>query len=298
MSLMASLLLARKVLKKAYIVESKKVPDQSQFVIGSFDKTTQQYELYRQIAGYAPPEQTDDGDEVKFDSQFAIYQLKLTPVLFTKGVRFSKLMAFTNQYKEVTDLTPQWSRAFVHKKNQVAANLDVLGFSSTSYGVNSEALYATSHNMGGQTFSNRPAVDIVYGVLGHRQMMTELRKQKSARGTPQPYIGQILVKGAPDIEADMVAVIRSLQVAGTPNNDVNDFIRNRSDFRVIDYYTSASNWFARAQDETAHCLVGLSQMPYDIEKLARTTFLMDPWVASESYQVGWYDAHGTWGSNA
>ena len=298
MSLMQSLLLARAVLKKAYVVEAQKVADQSQFVIGRVDKTTQQYELYRQIAGFAPPEQTDDGDEVKFDQQFAIYQLKLTPVMFTKGARFSKLMQFTNQYKEVTNLTPQWARAFVHKKNQVSANLDVLGFSSTSYGVNSEALYTTSHNMGGQTFSNRPAVDIVYGVLGHRQMMTEIRKQKSARGTPQPYIGQIIVKLPPDLEADGVAVIRSLQVAGTPNNDTNDFIRNRSDFRVIDYYTSTSNWWARAADESAHGLVMLQQMPYDIEKLARTTALMDPWVASESYQVGWYDAHGTWGSNS
>lgn len=292
------MLLARATLKKAHLVESTKVPKLYEDVIGRIDKTTQQYELYRQVAGYSPLEQTNEGDEVKWDNQFAIHQLKLTPVLFTKGARFSVLFDFTNQYKEVTTLQPQWSRGSVHKRNQVAANMDVLGFSATNYGVNSEVLYTTSHNMGGQTFSNRPAVDIAYGVQGHKQMMVEMRKQKSARGTPEPYIGKIKVKVPNDLEPDVYAVINSLRVAGTANNDTNDWIRERSTMAVIDYYTSTTNWFARAEDETAHGLVMLNQLPFDIKQLPMTTSLMTPWVCYESYQVGWYDAHGTWGSNA
>ena len=299
MALMTSLLLARKVLKEAALIESKKVEDQSEAVIGRVDKTTQQYELYRQIAGYSPPEQTNDGEEVKWDSQYAIYQLKLTPVIYTKGARFSKQMDFTNQYKEVTNVNPLWARAFKKKRNHVAANVDVLGFSATTYGVNSEVLYTTSHDMGGTTFSNRPAVDIAFGVLGARQMLKEIRTQKDARGEPMATVGKVLVKLPPALEADGYAVIKSMSLPSQSNPGVtNEFFKNRLEFKVIDYYTSDTNWFARVTDESEHGLVMLDQMPYSIEKLARTTNLMDPWVASQSYQAGWYDAHGTWGSNA
>ena len=298
MALMNSLGLARKVLKKAYLVESAKVPDQWKELIPRVNNTTQSKELYKQIAGFGPAEQTDEGEEVKFDNQFPIFTLTLEPYMVTKGVRYSRLKEFTEQYKDVTKVQPQWARAFKHKRNQVAADMYNNGFTSTSYGVNSETLFATSHSMGvgGTTFSNRPAVELAFGPSALKQAAVELRKQKSARNVPQPILGKLKVINPVDLEPDVITVINSMLQAGTANNDTNKFLRDRYTNFTCDYLTDTDAWFVISEDVDEHGLVWLDQMPYDIEKLARDTKLMDAWVGSESYKPGWYDAHGTWGT--
>ncbi len=286
----------RKVFKRVYTVESQKVPQQWKQLVGRVDSTTQINEIYKQLKGLGPAEETNDGETVKWDDLSPIRQRAFTPVLMTKGTRYSKQMAFTNQYKEFLKIQPQYVRAFMHKKNQYVANMDVLGFTATTYGMNSETLYSTSHDMGGVTFANRPSTELVYGPLAHQQAMVELRKQKSARNLPQPPMSKILFKFPVALEPQAVQVINSLQIAGSNENDTNKFIRDRSEMMVCDYYTSDTAWFARMMDNEEHGLAVLEQMPYDVEQLPRDEALMDRWVASESYEVLWFDAHGTWGT--
>lgn len=286
----------RKIFKKVYVVESAKVPNQWRDIVGFVDNTNETSVLHKQMKGFGPAEETGDGEEVKWDQITPIRSRETRPVLFTKGVRYSKLMQFTNQYKEILSIQPAWVRSFMHKKNQYVANLDVLGFTSTTMGMNSETLYSTSHDMGGLTFANKPTVAIAYSPLAHQQSMIELRKQKSARNLPQPPSGKILYKFPVALEAKATEVINALRIAYTNDNTPNDFIRNRSEMMVCDYYTSDTAWFARMMDNAEHGLGFLAQMPYDVEQLARGDDLMDKWVGSESYEVFWYDAHGSWGT--
>jgi hypothetical protein len=297
MALSTSLGLARKVLKKVHLVESEQVPDQWKMLVPRVESTTQSKELYKQLAGYGPAERTDEGEEVHFDNQFPLYTLTLEPYMVTKGTRYSRLKQFTEQYKEVTKVVPQWARAFKHKRNQVAADMYNNGFSS-GYGVNSEALFATSHAMGvgGVTFANRPSVDVAFGPDALKQAAIEVRKQKSARNTIQPALGKLRIIHPVDLEPSVITVCNSLQLAGVANNDTNKFIRERYSYFTCDYLTSTTAWFLISEDQSEHGLVWLNQMPYDIEQLPRDTKLMDAWVASESYNLGWYDAHGTWGT--
>lgn len=290
--------IARANIKDVFIVEANHVPAQYKDVVGNMDSTTQSYETMKQLAGLEPAQITPEGEDAKADDLLALFSRNFIPFMVTKLVRYSKLMQFTNQYKEVLALQPQFARAFMAKKNQVFANLDNLGFTDTTYGMNSEVLYSTSHSMGAQTaaLSNRPATDIAFGPLALWQAMTELRKQKGARGIPMPILGKILVKLPAALEPLGVTVVNSQNLQGTADNDENTFIRRRVEMAVIDYYTSDTAWFIRAMDNAEHGLFGLEQMPYDIEQLARGKDLMDSWVASESYTAGWKDAHGTWGT--
>jgi len=286
----------RRILRKTYFVEAKNIEPQYKWLVSKHDETTQTKELYKQLKGFSMAVQTGDGDNVSYEDLAAIYTLTLTPVVFTKGTRFSPMMKYTDQYGIIAGMTAQFAMAHEHKKNQVTANMDNLGFTSTTYGVNSEALYSTSHDMGGVTYSNTPASAGAFGPNTAKAHIISIRKQKSAQDEPLPYSGTVLVKLPVDLEPTGVEVIKSMLLANTANNNTNEFLRNRLEMKVCDYYTSTTAHFYQAKDYPIKGTVLLDSMPYDIKKLEqRDEDGMHPWISMSAYQVGWFDAHGTYG---
>lgn len=293
-----SLELGRVGLKKVYwiIANGDEAKKQYKDVVGQVDDTTQTFERYKQLAGLTPAVQTGEGAGVDFDDPYQIFTKDFYPVKFTKGMKMSVETTFTDQYNKIKNRMPLIVEAFMHRKNIHCADLDNTGFTDTSRGVNSETLYTTSHSMGnGNTFSNRPATDIALGPLAAEQCITEIRKQKQARNQPMPYTGKICVKVPVALEGLAYRLGYTNQLIGTNNNDVS-FSKTRMDFKVIDYYTSDTAWFARVEDNAKHGLFLLEQMPFDITQLPLNEQLQYSWVAYESYIAGWYDAHGTWGT--
>lgn len=293
----SSLDLGRANIKRVHLVEIDKVPKQWMDVIGRIDKTSQQFERYKSIAGLGPAVETPEGSTAAFDDMLPLFQRDFYPVKVTKGVKFSVESRFTDQYNVLKNLAPRFAKAFADKRNLVAANLDNLGFTSTTYGMNSEALYATSHSNGTATAgnANRPSVDIAFGPLAVQQMLNEIRKQRDARNTPMRINGKILVKVPIALTGNLAAVLQSVQLPGTANNDAN-YVRNRIEGVVVDDYTSDTAWFARTLDNNQHGLFFLEQMPYDVIQLPLDQDLMYKWVAYESYTVGWFVWQGTWGT--
>ena len=288
----------RKVLRDAYFVQAQQIEAQYEWLVMSHEKTRQTSEKYKQLKGFSMAAETGDGDNVSYEDLAALYTLTLTPTIFTKGVRLSPLMKFTDQYAIVSGLTPMFAMSHEHKKNQVAANMDNLGFTATTYGVNSEKLYSTSHDMGGQTFANTPASASAFGPNAAKAAIIAIRKQKSPHNEAMPYSGTVVVKLPVDLEPTGVEVVKSLQLANTANNNTNEFLRNRLELKTCDYYTSATAHFYQAKDYPIKGTIFLDQMPYDIEQLPkRDEDLLIPWVSSSSYGVGWKDAHGTWGDS-
>jgi hypothetical protein len=298
-------------LKKLFAIESERVEKQYIDIIGRVDKTTQSFEVYKQYAGLAPSVETSEGMKADFDDLSALYVLNLKPLLYTKGIKFTKQTQFTDQYGVLKNITPHFARAFTHRRNLNAADLDNSGFVTTGLasGVNSEALYSANHSMGALNVGyNRPlapgqvagsgatTLDIAFGPLALEQAFIDLRKQKSARNTPMVPIGKIDVKVPPALYPQAVRAIRALQLAGSNNNDPNFVKEKFNDPKLIDYYTSDTAWFCKASDPAYHGLVFLEQMPYDIEQLPPDEEIMVKWVAYESWSFGWFDWHGTWGT--
>lgn len=289
--------LARANIKRVTLAQIKKIPSVYKDVIGRVDNTTQQFERYKSITGLGPAVDTPEGTTVAFDDPLPLFSRDFYPTTVTKGMKFTQLFDFTNQYKAVLNKTDLFAKAFTDKRNIVAANLDNLGFTSTAYGMNSESLYATSHSNGTATSgsSNRPAVDIAFGPLAVQQMKNEMRKQRDARNTPMRLNGQILVKVPIDLQGNLASVLKSVNLPGTLNNDIN-YARENIDGCVVDDYTSATAWFARMKDDMQHGLFMLNQMPYDVKRLELDQDMMWKWIAYESYCVGWFIWYGTWGT--
>lgn len=297
-SLVLTLGLARKNILDVFVVQSADLAKEWDMVLGKEFETTQSFEVMKQIKPLSPAQQTPEGETAKYDDWTPIFARSFYPVMFTKGVRYSKLFDFTLQYKDVIKKQDQFARAFNQKKNIVAANIDNLGFTDTTYGMNAETLYSTAHSQGAgnPTFSNRPTTELPFGPLALEQALTEIRKQIDPVGQPMQLTGKVLLKVPIAKEAVATRVVRSMQLAQTNNNDTNSFITSRVEMAVIDYYTSDNAWFLRMQNDRDHGLFLLKQMPYDITQLAMDDSFMFKWVADESYTVGWKDAHGTWGT--
>jgi hypothetical protein len=290
--------IARAELKTLYIAEAKNLPELRTDVIGTYMTTTQVYERFKSLTGMGPAADTPEGQPVQFDDQMALFTRDFYPSMVTKGRSFTKLAGFTDQYGELKKSTPRFAKSFNDKRNIKAANLDNLGFTNTTDGMNGETLYSTAHSNGTASAagsSNRPAVNLTFGPLAVQQCKNEIRKQRDARNTPMRLSGQILLKVPIDLQGSLAAVLKSVNLPGTTNNDIN-YARENVDGRVIDDYTSSTAWFARMADNNLHGLVWMQQMPYDIEMLPLDKTLMQNWVAWESYVAFWYFWYGTWGT--
>jgi hypothetical protein len=300
-------------LKKLFGIESDKVQKQYIDIVGRVEKTRQASEIFKQYIGLGPSTVTNEGDTVDWDELSALYVSNFKPLLYTKGMKFSIQTEFTDQYGVIKNVTPRLARSFVHRRNLNVADLDNSGFTTTAnggkgYGMNSEALYSAGHNMGSSFGYNRPlapgqsagvsatTMEVGFSPLGLEQAYTDIRKQKDARGMPMFPLGKLDVKVPAALLLPAQRAIRSVQLAGSNVNDPNVLKDRFNDPKIIDYYTSDIAWFVKASSPDEHGLFFLEQMPYDVFQLPMDAELMHKWAAYESWVFGWFDWHGTLGT--
>jgi hypothetical protein len=303
--LIESLSIARKNINDLFFIEAEKLDKEYLDVVGRVKRTTQAFEQYKQLQPLHPASLTPEGEEAVEDDWLPLFINNFTPNLYTKMIRYSELFDFTNQYKDVIDKQAQFAQAFMNARNIAGANIDNLGFTATTYGMNSEPLYSATHSMGAgnPTGANLPVVpgtttplSLAFGPLALEQAMQELRLQKTPVGTPMMLTGKVVLKVPIQLEGLATRVVRSRQIQGTNNNDTNEFIKSRVQLHVNDYYTSGTAWFLRMDSDAFHKLFILEQLPYRCDRLAMDSSMSFKWVCRESYLFGWEDWHGTWGT--
>lgn len=285
----------QRVLLKAYYVANEKVEKVYERFIGRTLNTTQATETIRQFRALGPSEQTPEGEDVRFDDLAPLFSKTARPVMYTKGLRMTELTEFTAQFGILRDRQPMFARSFAQQRNRVGANLLNLGFTSTTMGVNGETLFG-SHSLGGAlTFRNRPLVDVALSPLALEQGLTELNSQIDATGMPQPVNGKVYLVVPRALKYVAQRIVEPNKLAFTNNNDTNPAGRE-VEVIVSDWLTSPTAWFLISADQMDHGLYWLNQLPYRIDQLPLDKALFYTWVARESYDVGWFDAHGVWGT--
>ena len=282
-------------LKKIWDIEAARYDDQVKLMLGNIIDTKQTFERFKTVVGLGPSVLVPEGEIIPVDDKSPLYVRNFTPVKYGKAVQYSVETAFVDQYRQIAELQPELARAFMLKRNLVAAGIYNNGFTDTTSGANSEVLFSTAHSMNGVTASNRPAVDLAFGPLAVAQARSEIRQQKSARGQIMPYTGEILFLVPPALDGLRYSIMESDKMPTTNNNDAN-YARNKNRIETCDYLTSPSAWFARVADDSWHKLFFLKQMPYTIEKLPLNQAAINTWIAFESYVAGWMSHIGTWGT--
>ena len=296
-------------LRDLFEVAMTKVPKEYETIVGNhIISTTQESEVFKQFKGLGAAKQTPEGDDADFDDMAALYSMVAKPKNYTKSVMMSRVASLTDQYGVLKSITPKIARSFVQARNAGTADLDNSGFTTTNYGQNTETLYSAAHQMGDVYSYNRPLVpgsvpgssavtqEVAFSPLGLERAFSDLHSQIDARGFPYFPLGKSIVKVPQALINPARRAIRATQLAGGPFNDPNVIRDEFMEPKMIHYYTSSTAWFVVASDPEEHGLFMLNQMPYDIEKLPLGKDIMERWVAYESWIVGWYEWHGTWGT--
>lgn len=287
--------IARKIFLEVFTIQSAKAEPQYKWLIGNMLNTTQEYEIFKQMRGLQPATLTPEGEPAVYDDYAQLFSAQFKPRLYTKGLKFTELADFTNQYKSIIAKQPDFSRAFMERRDIACAAMYNLGFTDTTYGMNSETLFSTTHSMGSFTGSNAPTTNYAFSPLGLETLLIDIRRQKGADNQPMNLTGAVQLMVPPELEGQARRAVNALQLAGGNYNDPNDFIRKRITLQVCDYFSSTTAFFARMVDNAQHHLFLLMQMPYDIKQLAMTDDFYVRYVARESYVPGWSDWHGTYG---
>jgi hypothetical protein len=295
MAVIASWGLARKIFLQVFTIQSEKAEMQYKWLVGNELNTTQEYEIFKQMRGLQPAELTNEGESVKYDDYSQLFAAQFKPRLYTKGLKYTELADFTNQYKDIIAKQPDFARSFVLRRNIACAALYNLGFTDTTYGMNNETLFSTTHQMGSFTGSNTPTVNYSFSPLGCEQVLIDLRLQKGADNQPMNLTGKVQLMVPPQLEGQALRAVNAIQLAGGNWNDPNQMVRSRISLEVCDFFTSSTAFFARMMDNSQHHLFLLKQMGYDIKQLAMTDDFYFRYAARESYIPGWSDWHGTYG---
>lgn len=296
-------------LRDLFEIAMQNVPKEYETIVGNhIISTTQESEVFKQFKGLGAAKQTPEGDDADFDDMAALYTMVAKPRNYTKGVMMSKVASLTDQYGVLKKITPKIARSFVQARNAGAADLDNSGFTTTTYGQNSEPLYSASHQMGDVYSYNRPIAagsspglsavtqEVAFSPIGLERCFSDLHSQIDARGFPMYSTAKNYVKVPQALINQARRAIRATQLAGGAFNDPNVIREEFMEPKMIHYYTSTTAWYVVTSDAEECGQFMLNQMPYDIEKLPLGKDIMERWVAYESWIVGWYDWHYSWGT--
>lgn len=280
---------------KIFRAEADKYQDLSGKVLGNHFKTRQTFEIFKTLVGLGVPKAYQPGETIIADSLAPMFTQNFTPVKVATAVEFSYEAAYLDRYNQIASLQKQAAEQFILKRNLVAANIDNTGFTATTYGMNSESLYSTSHSNNGYAGSNRPAIDIALSPLAIMQCRSEMQQQLSARGNYMPYDGPIVIKYPIALDGTAFALANSEKIPGSLDNDRN-YGKVRFDYQMINFYTSQQAWFARYADNERHGLFMLDQIPYDVIPLPINQAMLYTYIMFETYVAGWARWYGTWGT--
>lgn len=283
------------VLHTLYTVEAETVDSEFERVVGRVEHIDEAEKIYKQLRGFSMAGATGDGGDIDYEDPAPIHRVAMAPTVFSKGVKFTPQMKYTDQFAKVSGFMGQIAGSFVHRKNQTGTDLLNLGFTSTTMGANSEELFKATHDMGGVTFSN-----LLTGALSPNSAKTMLiaaGNQKSAQDEPMPYTKSMLLMGPPDLTPTATEIIKSLLLANTANNNTNEYLRTRLEWFEGHYFTSTTAWYARAMESKALGTVFVNQMPFGMVQLPQSEVNANfPWFALESFVAKWFDAHNVFGS--
>lgn len=280
--------------KEVYYMAAKRVPDIWRDIVGLDFTSNQQYEEWMQLAPFGNATIVPVGDSAPQDQPSVIVAGRFDPALIGKRWSYYKNLPVVDQYKKVRSLMPMVAAAHKHTINQLAANLNINGFSSGS-GIAAEALYSTAHTLSG-TGSNRPTVDLAFGPLAIQSMKQIIMAQNDAKGNPLNLGGRTAITVSILNDQYGKVVAKSGYLPGTPNNDVNVAMEETT-VRTVRYYSPTSTaWFVRGDNAG---LFRLTLTKFDINALPLQENYFYPFITDESLVFGWkhwQDTAGTTGA--
>ena len=204
-------------------------------------KSRQAYEEIQTWAGLGFFQNMDEAFGITYDNVVPRYTKRYYPIIRTLGVKHSKQSAQKDLYSFVKAQAPLLSQSAVATMNFLACNVLNLGFSSTTMASpDGVALFSASHTLvGSQTDSN-----LITQSLSGTSLENALQiamAHKGDRGIPKYYQGGFKLAVGPGLAGLATRSVKSVQLAGTNDNDTNEFVSGMIKEIIVDQMLGFDN---------------------------------------------------------
>jgi hypothetical protein len=272
------------------------------------------YEDAIHFAGLPPmPEKTENAPAAYFDL-IQGGSKRYVMLTYAMACRISWELSNDDLYNVVNQAPKAIVRSGMFTKEQVAANVLNLGFSSTGTVTDDGvSIFNNQHPLlGGPsatnilpgasnvisaagTYPNRPAVDADLSFTSLQLMVNQFERMPDAQGLPIVCRGRLLVI-PPELQFIAIELLGSAGQPYTSDNQVNSLLGQGFTYTVNNFLTSPSAWFVTgAKDEHRMRMFERERMEDDMDDDFDTR--ATKFLGITRFAVGADTWIGTWGSN-
>lgn len=215
------------------------------------ESSTKQSEKDSAISGFGYFDETTEGGSVSYEDPVQMYDVTYTHKKYTKGFKISEEMYDDDLYRIMNRKPGQLAVAAKRTAEYHAAGLFNNAFSTP--GGDGKALASTIHprSDGGSAQSNASATGITLGDTNLNVGVLALEAQLDDKGMKIATEAKTLLVGR-TLKKTATVLTESMQLAGSPNNDMN--YNKQMGLKVVSwhYLTSTTAWFLL--DPSVHLL--------------------------------------------
>ena len=212
-------------------------PMYQRYIAGTI-KSRQAFELFAYHGGLGLFQQRDEGDRVKIDSVPQRYRQRVTPIIHSLGLRYTKQA----EYKDIMDFIksqgPMVAQAANATMNVQATNffMNYAFPGGSSFSPDGVTIFNSAHpTVGATTVSNLGTSVISYFAL--EEALTSIANQILDReDLPRIVNGGFKLFTTPTNNAAAVRAVNSIQVAGTNANDTSEYVGKKIKQIIEDPY--------------------------------------------------------------
>jgi len=272
--------------------------------IGATIRSRQAFELFAYHGGLGLFQQRDEGDRVKIDSVAQRYRQRVTPVIHSLGLQYTKQAQYKDLYDFIKSQGPLVAHSATSTINLLAANTFMNfafpgGSSNSPDGV---TLFNSAHPTQGSTTQSNLGTSVI-SYFSLEDALTAIAGQTLDReDLPRMVDGGFKLLVTPWNHAAAVRAVKSTQVAGTNANDTSEFVSGKVKDIVEDPYigyqmsTMRLAWalVPMKSDENPHRFMQIEGLRTHVEYEGKTdTTSMFAHFENTFFTMGW---QGTFGS--
>lgn len=239
----------------------------------------------------------NQGAPVQFDNAAGDrYTYNLVPFVMALGYAITQEAIEDNLYKSKFDPTNLGlMNSFNQTKEILAANLlNTATTYNSTIGGDGVAMCSTSHPVDGNTWANRPSVDVGLNETSLENAAIQIRyflDQAGLRIMARPQ--KLLVP--PQLRYVAIRLMETELRTGSANNDINAvrYTGEFQGFETLDFLTSAYAWFVKT---TIPGGVMLQRRPFDIDMQVDFVTRSLLVIATERYVPAYFDPRWIYGS--
>ena len=276
------------------------------------EMSEQAFEDEVEYAGVGVMPEKPEGSAIIYDDLIQGGTKRYLHLSYGLGSRASWELIEDDKYGVIKQAPKAHSRSALFIREQVAANVFNLGFSSVTT-TDGLSLFNTAHPLlGGAnatnvgpgvasvitatgTYPNRPTPDVDLSFTAIQTMITQFERLIDAQGIPIRFKPRwVLIP--PELKFIAREILGSAGRPYTADNELNSLLGEDLQFQICHYFTSASAWFV-ATDKESHQVKFFDRHPidtdYDDDFDTRSTKML----SFQRFSAGATSWPGVWGSN-